>query len=107
MYDAATTKQCLHCGRARVNRPKGLCWSCYYKPGVRELHPSASKYARRGLRDFNGAFRLPTTPTTAIPGTEAKLQVLSQRAERGECLFHDDDATLRESMWATLREDAR
>jgi len=28
---------CRHCQKSKVNRPRGLCWSCYYRPGVREL----------------------------------------------------------------------
>lgn len=39
---------CRHCGGGPVNRPRGLCWTCYHKPGVRELYPSASKYAPTG-----------------------------------------------------------
>ena len=45
---------CRHCRRSGVNRPRGLCWTCYYTPGVRELYPSGSKYARRGVGNFCG-----------------------------------------------------
>ena len=45
---------CRHCKRVQSNRPRGLCWSCYYTPGVREKYPSTSKFARRGVCDFNG-----------------------------------------------------
>lgn len=38
-------KLCRHCKESSANRPKGLCWSCYYTPGVRKLYPSTSKYA--------------------------------------------------------------
>jgi hypothetical protein len=38
---------CRHCGRRRPNRPLGLCWGCYYTPGMRALYPSTSKYAPR------------------------------------------------------------
>ena len=38
----------------KSNRPRGLCWSCYYRPGVREQYPSTSKFARRSVSDFNG-----------------------------------------------------
>ncbi len=48
------TMMCRHCQRVRSNRPRGLCWSCYYTPGVREKYPSTSKYARRGVSDLNG-----------------------------------------------------
>ena len=36
---------CRHCSKCKVNRPRGLCWSCYYTPGVKEQFPSTSKYA--------------------------------------------------------------
>ena len=32
-------------------------------------------------------------PTTAMPGTKAKLQVMMQRAELGQHLFHPEDPT--------------
>lgn len=85
---------CRHCKRTRSNRPRGLCWSCYYKPGVRERYPSTSKFARRGISDFLGKTPLPQTPTLAPPGTEAKIRILAERASRRETLWHPDDATL-------------
>ena len=45
---------CRHCQKSKVNRPRGLCWSCYYTPGVKEQYPSTSKYARRGVGNFTG-----------------------------------------------------
>lgn len=36
---------CRHCAERRVNRPRGLCWVCFYTPGVRERYPVGSKYA--------------------------------------------------------------
>jgi hypothetical protein len=44
---APTNPSCRHCGRARVNRPRGLCWTCYHLPGVRDLYPSTSKFVSR------------------------------------------------------------
>jgi hypothetical protein len=84
--------RCRHCGHPRVNRPRGLCWSCYYKPGVRDCYPSTSKFARRGVTDFNGRFVLPPTPTRALPGSPEKVAVLEQRARLGQALWHPDDA---------------
>lgn len=34
---------------------------------------------------------LPAGPTDAMPGTEDKVRVMAERAERGECIFHPDD----------------
>jgi hypothetical protein len=84
---------CRHCEQVRSNRPRGLCWSCYYTPGVRELYPSTSKYARRGVKDFNGRVPLPA-PTEALPGTAEKVAVLQERARLGQALWHPLDAQL-------------
>ncbi|MBV9124133.1 MAG: hypothetical protein JO112_12305 [Planctomycetes bacterium] len=83
---------CRHCGRSQVNRPRGLCWSCYYTPGVRELYPSTSKFARRGIDDFNGQVPLPAAPTEALPGTPEKVAILEQRAHLRQALWHPEDA---------------
>src|SRR5947207_12404906 len=85
---------CRHCEHSPVSRPRGLCWSCYYRPGVRDQYPSTSKYARRGIDDFNGKFVLPTQPTAAMPGTPEKLEVLAQRARLRQSLWHPDDAPM-------------
>jgi hypothetical protein len=85
---------CRHCNRVPSNRPRGLCWSCYYTPGVRDQYPSTSKYARRGVSDFNGKIVPPAFPTTALPGTPEKVAVLQQRAARGESLWHPEDAPM-------------
>ena len=87
---------CRHCQKVKSNRPRGLCWSCYYTPGVRELYPSTSKFARRGVKDFNGRARLPE-PTDALPGTPAKVAVLELRARLGQQLWHPLDARLSRS----------
>ena len=85
---------CRHCGRSRVNRPRGLCWSCYYTPGVRERYPSTSKFARRGNSNGNGAAPLPPGPTQARPGSSEKVAVLEQRAQRRQALWHPHDAPM-------------
>lgn len=42
--------KCRHCGRDKVNRPRGLCWTCYYTPGVRAMFPVTSKYGEKAVR---------------------------------------------------------
>jgi len=84
---------CRHCQKVKSNRPRGLCWSCYYTPGVREKFPSTSKFARRGIVDFNGRTPLPE-PTTALPGTTEKVAILEERARLGQSLWHPLDAQL-------------
>jgi hypothetical protein len=84
---------CRHCHRVQSNRPRGLCWSCYYTPGVREKYPSTSKFARRGVSDFNGRAALPE-PTSAPPGSAEKVAILEQRARLGLSLWHPLDAPM-------------
>jgi hypothetical protein len=83
---------CRRCGRTRSNRPRGLCWSCYYTPGVRDQFPSTSKFAQRGLEDFYGSASLPEAATAAFPGSEEKVAVLERRAHNRQALWHPLDA---------------
>ena len=83
---------CRHCSKCKVNRPRGLCWSCYYTPGVKEQYPSTSKYARRGVGNFTGNAPLAPEPTTAPPGTVEKMAVLEMRAKLKFALWHPFDA---------------
>lgn len=85
---------CRHCNKVRSNRPRGLCWSCYYAPGVREQYPSTSKYARRGVSDFNGKTKSASAPTQALPGSAEKVNVLAERARLGLSLWHPMDARI-------------
>lgn len=94
-FDAVTGARlmCKHCTKAAVNRPRGLCWGCYYTPGLKEKYPSTSKYARRGRGGSKmGELPLPSFPTSALPGTEEKLAVMEARSKAGEAIFHPDDA---------------
>ncbi|MCS6865840.1 MAG: hypothetical protein RMJ56_12690 [Gemmataceae bacterium] len=86
------TTICRHCSKSKVNRPRGLCWTCYYTPGVKDQYPPTSKFARRGIGNFCGKAPLPPVPTTAAPGTPEKLAVLEQRARLKQALFHPADA---------------
>ena len=86
---------CRNCNRGNANRPRGLCWSCYYRPGVRERFPSTSRYARHGVDDFNGNPALAPAPTAALPGTPEKLAVLEERARLRQALWHPLDALVR------------
>ena len=83
---------CRHCQTASVNRPRGLCWSCYYTPGVRDLYPSTSKFARRGVGNFCGQ-AAPCDPTGAMPGSPEKVAIMEQRAKMRQELWHPLDAT--------------
>jgi hypothetical protein len=85
---------CRHCGRVKANRPRGLCWSCYYQPGLRERYPSTSKYAHRGVNDFAGWAVEPPEPTNALPGSPEKVDILERRARMGLSLWHPNDAPM-------------
>ncbi len=80
---------CCHCHAKRANRPKGLCHSCYYTPGVRALYKSTSKYVQRGHGTDEGT-REPE-PTEAMPGSEGKMAALHQRLATGQQLHHRND----------------
>jgi len=58
---------------------------------VRDRFPSTSKFARRGVDDFNGAAQAPV-PTLALPGTPDKVAVLEERARLRQALWHPQDA---------------
>jgi hypothetical protein len=60
---------------------------------VRDLYPSTSKFARRGVGDFNGQAALPE-PTDAPPGSPEKVAILEQRARLGQALWHPLDAPM-------------
>ncbi|MFL5244875.1 MAG: hypothetical protein ACJ8FY_22465 [Gemmataceae bacterium] len=77
-----------------MNRPRGLCWSCYYRPGIRDQYPSTSKYSRRGIDDFYGWPIDPPEPTRAFPGTPEKVAILEQRARHRQALWHPQDAPM-------------
>lgn len=82
---------CRHCQKKAVSRPRGLCWDCYYTPGVKELYPPTSKYARRGVGSGMRALPLAPETTLAMPGTEEKVAVMAWRAQNGFAIFHPDD----------------
>lgn len=79
-----------HCHTGRVTRPRGLCWGCYHRAGIRDLYPSTSKYGQRGLGQRCG--KVPACPTRALPGSAAKIAVLVARVGASESLWHPGDA---------------
>lgn len=91
---AADGTACRCCGVNPANRPRGLCRACYDEPGLREQFPFTSKYAGRGMRDGNRGYRPPPFPTSAPPGTAAKVEILVERARLGVSLWHIGDAPL-------------
>jgi len=85
---------CKHCDREFVpgsvaRKPRGLCTRCYKRPEVVAKYPPlpGSYY---GVT-VEGDGRSPKVPTHHLPGTPGKIEVMRQRAERGETLFHPLD----------------
>jgi hypothetical protein len=85
---------CAHCQRRPRSRPRGLCWGCYYTPGIRKRYPRINRFAVRGGEDFRGYAYLPIEPTRALPGSPEKVAVLAERARRRVSLWHPADASL-------------
>lgn len=83
-------KRCLECGTLRPVKGRGLCRVCYDLPAIRALH----RQTRVTIRVYaltSKRHPLPEKPTRFLPGTVRKLQVLFDRARRGEQLFHPLD----------------
>ena len=50
--------------------------------------------ARKKNRDYGDRRIVPCqTPTDAMPGSPVKVQIMAARNERGETIFHPDDAS--------------
>jgi hypothetical protein len=91
---AATPATCLHCCRAPVSRPRGLCWVCFYQPRIREQYAPLGAMGRHGARRADTRRERPLgEPTEALPGTPQKVAVLIARASAGLALWHPEDAT--------------
>jgi hypothetical protein len=86
---------CCHCRARKANRPAGLCRACRRSLGVRRLHLPTSKFARKGNGQGCKREVLPESPTAAAPGTEEKIDVMAERAEKCQCLCHPEDGWVR------------
>lgn len=86
-------KRCLHCGEVRACRSRGLCWACYYSPGVRPRYPRDCRGAGNvGLANNNRVpAAAPDSATSARPGSPEKIEVLAERVRAGRLLWHPDD----------------
>jgi hypothetical protein len=86
---APATPPCRCCG-APKSRWRGLCHRCWRGPSVRERYPSLPPCGKRP--DEPRGSRPLGEPTSALPGSPAKLLVLMARAARHEELFNARDA---------------
>lgn len=93
----AGRKMCRHCGAKPVSRPRRTCWACYYTPGVRDLYPTVysdrfgKAFGMPTVEDFNGPAPLPEPDPALLPGSEAKIAAMAERAGRRQSLFHPDE----------------
>jgi hypothetical protein len=87
-------KVCVRCKVNKPNRPRGLCWHCYYTPGVRERYGPTTVHGRRGIgHNDSGAKPLdPRGGTAHPPGSLGRIAVMEERAELGYAILHPDDA---------------
>lgn len=82
-----TDPTCRHCRRFRTSRPRGLCYRCFYTPGVRDLYPPVR---HRGPPSETHR-RLPATPCLYPPGSPEKIAAMAARLAAGEHLHHPQD----------------
>ena len=82
-----------HCGRDKANRPRGLCWTCYSLPGIRDQYAVHPLLGRRGVGLANSNIP-PPGPTVAWPGSPAKMVALEERAAANVGLWHRGDLNL-------------
>lgn len=80
-------EECLHCGRERPPARRGLCGECYRDRTIRPHYQPLILNVR--LPPYLGE---PTDATDALPGTEAKIKVMLDRAAKGLGIFHAKDA---------------
>lgn len=89
-----TARLCEHCLTNPANRPRGLCWKCYYTPGVMNGYEPTGNQGKRGL-GMESPLGPAKEPTTHRPGTKEKVGVMAHRMSEREELFHPGDVTCR------------
>lgn len=93
------TPLCVHCKR-RVQKSKGLCWSCFRDPDVHLRIDYPTEWARisasRSSAPAVSSSPPPAESTDTEPGSDERIAVLSERVMRGESVSHPDDRTLGE-----------
>lgn len=80
---------CRACGQKKPSRPRGLCWQCFYAPGVKDRHEPVNVYGRRGAGQKGKGGSV--TPTIAAPRSTDRVDEMAERAAKGLPLFHRAD----------------
>ena len=89
--------KCRNCGKWRNHRARGLCYQCYKDPAVLAnvsclIDKSIRSCAKATQLASENERPLPPTPTTAMPGTLAKVLVMEDRYSKGFHIHHPLDA---------------
>lgn len=85
---------CQHCQEARKLMRRNLCKRCYMDRKIRYRYRSIPGPRRPETAPgvvLPSSYRMPGTPTQAVPGSEEKIMILQERASRRESLFHPQD----------------
>ncbi len=80
---------CRHCQQHPATRSRQLCYGCFENSSIRDLYPPMTRNKSDRSRRNR---RLPRVPTSAPPGSEAKIRVMQHRFMRRMQLFHPQDA---------------
>jgi hypothetical protein len=81
--------QCRHCKqRKALAGHRQLCQVCFTNKAIRDQH---AKQGLRGDGDRNIVNPPLSEPTRALPGSEAKIRVLTDRARNWRRLWHPRD----------------
>jgi hypothetical protein len=89
---------CPHCKKDKVCQTRGLCTSCYSDIEIRAQYPLRGRQATFGPGNFYGPGKPGAAPTSALPGSEAKIAVLTERVRLGQKLWHPEDGKI-EKDW--------
>ncbi len=96
---------CLHCAKPALSQAnmdahrRGLCRACYEEHAVRALYPvqricRGKPIVWTSLPDLFRILPLAPFPTLALPGSEAKILVMMDRASRSLAINHPLDAII-------------
>lgn len=88
----STVHSCHFCGKSTKSARRGLCYLCYKDETIRSLYDPHAMYGSH-LGRCKGR-KLDDCPTLHRPGSEGKIQIMTDRAEKGLFLFHPNDARI-------------
>ena len=90
------SRNCRHCHSRLICRPRGFCRPCFKNLGIRNLYPGPQ--CRQDVGAAYGNADRQIEPTNCPPGSEGKIEVMRERAERLAPLHHPLDAGYQEKI---------